>query len=280
MTDSAIQANLVRELREMTGAGFMDCKQALAEAKGDLGAAKDLLRKKGLAAADKHASREAKDGLIFVQADAKQASMVEVNCETDFVARTDEFQKLGGEILSQVAQKGDGAINLEAILSRVREVSGKLGEKISVRRAVRWSITSGLIASYLHHNKKIGIFIELSFSDGKLTQDPQVDRLGKDLAMQIAALRTPFLSVDDVTPDFLEREKAIFRDQVKDKPENVQEKILQGKIAKRLEEICLLNQKSVLDPSKSISQIVQALGQKLGCPISVKRFQRFEVGVE
>lgn len=275
-----IQASQVKDLREMTGAGMMDCKQALLETGGDIEKAKDFLRKKGLASADKRASKEAKDGMVFIQNDGKTGAMVEVNSETDFVARTDDFQKLGTATVKQVAERGEAAIESDAVQNQAKEVSGKIGEKISVRRAVRFQTNAGLVVSYRHHNQKIGVMVELAFSNAALSQNTEVEKLGKDIAMQSAALRAPFLNKEQVSSEFLEREKAIFREQVKDKPANVQDKIIDGKLQKRFEEVCLLEQKSVVDPTKSIAQLVDVLGKKLGSPITVKRFQRFEIGAE
>ncbi len=273
-----VHSSQVKELRDITGAGMMDCKQALLETGGDIEKAKDYLRKKGVASADKRASKEAKDGMIFIQNDGKTGAMAEVNSETDFVARTDDFQKLGAAAVKAVAEKGEAAIESDAIQTQAKEVSGKIGEKISVRRAVRFQTNAGLVVSYRHHNQKIGVMVELAFSNAALAQNAEVEKLGKDIAMQSAALRAPFLSKDQVSAEFLEREKSIFRDQVKDKPANVQDKIIDGKLQKRFEEVCLLEQKSVIDPAKSIAQLVDALGKKLGSPITVKRFQRFEIG--
>lgn len=273
-------ADKVRELREMTGAGFMDCKQALLETSGDLEQAKDALRKKGLAAAGKRASREAKDGLIFVVSDGRRGALLELNCETDFVAKTDDFQKLGERLLAKVLEKGEAAIQGGDTETQIQEVSGKIGEKIAVRRAVKYEAKSGLVACYRHHNFKIGILIEFEFSKLELAQNPDVLKTAKDLAMQAAALRPQFLAPGEIDSAFLEREKAIFREQIKDKPAQVQEKILAGKLEKRYEEICLLNQKSIVDNTKSVQDIVKALSQKVGETITIKRFSRFEIGFE
>lgn len=277
---SAVSAEQVKELRDITGAGMMDCKQALSEAAGDLEKAKDILRKKGLASAQKRASREAKEGIIFLDSAPSKGVLVELNCETDFVAKTDDFQNLGKYILSQVSQKGESILSATDIQNRIQEASGKIGEKIAARRAVCYETKSGLVASYRHHNNKIGILVELSFSKQDLAKNEEVLKVGRDIAMQAAALRPQFLRPEDIKGDFLEREKAIFRDQVKDKPANVQDKIIEGKLQKRYEEICLLNQKSVIDNSKTVSQIVAELGKKLGDAITVKRFSRFEIGAE
>ena len=273
-------AEQVKELREVTGAGIMDCKQALAETNGDLEQAKDYLRKKGLAAAGKRASREAKEGIVFVECDGKKGALLELNCETDFVARTDDFQKLGQWILSQVSAKGESAVQANDVKARIDEVGGKIGEKIAAHRAVFMTTQTGLIASYRHHNHKIGILIQFEFSKPDLSTNEEILKTAKDVAMQVAALRPQFLKSDEIPNDFLEREKAIFREQVKDKPANVQDKIIQGKLEKRYEEICLLNQKSVVDNTKSISALIDLLGKKLGAPITIKRFSRFEIGVE
>ena len=276
----AVSAEQVKELRDLTGAGMMDCKQALAEASGDLEKAKDILRKKGLATAQKRASRDAKDGIIFVESTPSKGVMVELNCETDFVAKTNDFQSLGKYVLEHVSQKGESAVTSSDIQNRIQEASGKIGEKIAVKRAARVETKSGLVASYRHHNHKIGILVEFAFSKPDLAKNEEVSKIARDVAMQAAALRPQFLKPEEVSTEFINREKEIFRDQVKDKPANVQDKIIEGKLQKRYEEICLLNQKSVIDNSKSASQIVEALGKKLGDSITVKRFCRFEIGVE
>ena len=273
-------AERVKELRELTGAGFMDCKLALTETNGDLEQAKDFLRKKGLAAAGKRASREAKEGIIFVESDGKKGVLVELNCETDFVARTDDFQNLGKFLLSEVSARGESVIQSDPVETRVKEVGGKIGEKVAARRAIRFETKTGLIASYRHHNHKIGILIQFGFLKPELAKNEEVLKTAKDIAMQVAALRPQFLRSEEIPADFLEREKAIFREQVKDKPAAAQDKIIQGKLAKRFEDICLLNQKSVIDNSKSISEILDALGKKAGDSIILERFSRFEIGVE
>ncbi len=273
-------AEQVKELRDMTGAGIMDCKWALSETKGDLEQAKDLLRKKGLAAAGKRANREAKEGIVFLESNGKKGALVELNCETDFVAKTDDFQKLGKQILAHVFEKGESAAQSQETQVQVQEVSGKIGEKVALRRAVRLETNSGFIASYRHHNHKIGILIQFEFSKNELSQNEELLKTVKDIAMQVAALRPQFLKSEEIPSDFLEREKAIFKEQVKDKPANAQDKIIEGKLRKRFEEICLLNQKSVIDNTTSISQILEALGKKLGDPITIKHFNRFEIGVE
>ncbi|MBI4388195.1 MAG: translation elongation factor Ts [Candidatus Omnitrophica bacterium] len=277
---TVISSEQVKQLREVTGAGFMDCKQALAETNGDFEQAKDLLRKKGLAAALKRATRDAKEGVVFLKAVGKQGALVELNCETDFVARTEDFQKLGEWLLSEVLSKGESVVEADASKARVQEISGKIGEKLAVRRALRIEAKSGFVGSYRHHNHKIGILLEFETSKPDFVQNEEVLKTAKDISMQVAALRPQFLKPDEINSEFLERERAIYREQVKDKPANVQDKIIQGKFEKRYEEICLLNQKSVIDNSKTISAILELLGKKLGGTISIKRFARFEIGLE
>lgn len=279
MTNVA-SAEQVRELREITGAGIMDCKWALAEAKGDLEQAKDLLRKKGLAAAGKRANRDAKEGVVFIESTGKKAALLELNCETDFVAKTDDFQKLGSLVLSEVFQKGESAVQSSDLQTKVQEASGKTGEKIAIRRAALLEVKSGYISSYRHHNFKIGILIQFEFSKEETSKNEEFVKTAKDIAMQVAALRPQFLNPTEVPAEFIEREKAIFREQVKDKPAQAQDKIIQGKLEKRYEDICLTNQKSVIDATKSIAQILETLGKKLGDSITIRRFKRFEIGVE
>jgi len=273
-------ASQVKELRDLTGAGFMDCKHALSETKGDIEAAKDYLRKKGLASAAKRANREVKDGLIFIESSGNQGAMVEINCETDFVAKTDDFQKLGQELLKKVSTEGEKTIASNAVKLLAQELSGKLGENIAIHRAAVIETKQGVVVAYRHHNHKIGILVELAFSKPETGKHEEVLKTGRDIAMQAAALRPQFLSPEQVSSEFVEREKAIFRDQVKDKPVAAQEKIIEGKLRKRYEEICLLNQKSVIDNSKTVAAIVADLGKKVNDAITVKSFRRLEIGVE
>ena len=216
----------VRELRERTGAGIMDCKSALQATNGDMEKAIDFLRKKGMASAAKRAGREAKEGLIGIQVNGSEALVAEVNCETDFVARTEDFKALLALALDETAASGENAVNSEKLAARVAELSGKIGEKILVRRTKKMKASGGALFSYIHSNQKLGVVIELASAKAESQKNAAFQQLGKDLAMQVAASNPLCLERSQVPVAAIEREKAIYREEVKGKPENIVEKIL------------------------------------------------------
>lgn len=294
---SQITAQMVKDLREKTGAGMMDCKKALAET-GDFEAAVTYLREKGLSAAAKKAGRVASEGTVSICIKDNVAAMVELNCETDFVARNPEFQKLADGIAAQaiqsmraVAQPGSVEVNLEALGNEKLADSGKtvsdavtekiatIGEKITIRRAVL--LHSGNVhGSYVHAGGSIGAVVELQVKDAaKITSDA-VKGLGKDLAMHIAAANPLFLDRSKVDQATIENEKHIFRQQMAEmnKPENVMQRIVEGKLEKFYEENCLLEQKFVKDPDQSITKVVSDAAKAAGTDVSVLRYVRFKVG--
>ena len=262
-------AGTVKELRERTGAGIMDCKTALQETGGDMEKAIDYLRKKGVASAAKRAGREAKEGLVGTEIKGTTAVIVEANCETDFVARTEDFRALLNLAMAEVSLSGEGAIASGKVADRVAELSGKIGEKILVRRAKKIQASGGAIFSYVHANQKLGVLIELSGKDAS-----KLAFLGKDLAMQVAASNPLCVTRDQVPAAALEREKAIYREEIKGKPENIVEKILAGKLEKFYQTNCLLEQAFIKDDKRS----VKALMQESGSDIKIKQFVRFQLG--
>ncbi len=269
-----ITASMVKELREATGLGMMECKKALTESNGDFKAAEELLRIKSGAKASKAASRVAAEGLvsIFVSADGKTGAMVEVNCETDFMARNDGFISFAKDVAQAVEKNGPADV---AALSNVALASGgsvedvrktlvmKLGENISVRRFVRYS-TAGKLAAYLH-GSKIGVL--LAYTGGN-------DTLGKDLAMHIAASKPICVSKDQVSKELLDQERKIYSAQAAEsgKPANIVEKMVDGRIAKYLAEVTLLGQPFVKDPDTLVEKLLAAQGA------TVQAFQMFIVG--
>jgi len=263
----------VRELRERTGAGIMDCKAALQASNGDMEKAVDFLRKKGVASAAKRAGREAKEGIISASVQGGTAVLVEANCETDFVARTEDFKALVNLAIAEVSAQGEGAIEGPRISERVAELSGKIGEKILVRRAKRLQ-SSGTFFSYIHANQKLGVVIELVSTK----KGPALDAIGKDLAMQVAASNPICVTREQVPAATLEREKGVYREEVKGKPDNIVEKIITGKLEKFYQTMCLLEQAFIKDDKKSVNALVEDAGKQLGDKVQVKQFVRFQLG--
>ena len=283
-----ITAQQVKDLREKTGAPMMDCKNALVEAQGDMAGAEVVLRKRGIATAQKKAGRTAQEGLIeaVVRPDASLGAMVEINCESDFVARTDAFQEFL-KTITELVTKEDPA-HVDALLEAnypgaahsVREALGaavgKLGENIVVRRFVRYARTDqGWIGSYLHHGK-IGVMVEAS-SEGPAT-DALKDAL-KDIAMHIAASDPRCIRREEVDPKLLatEREIQSARARAEGKPEKIIEKMVEGRLGKFFEEICLLEQPFIRETNMSVAQWLASKSVEIG-KVTIKRFARFKVG--
>ena len=266
-----ITADAVKKLREQTGAGMMECKKALTESSGDFEKAVDLLRQKGLAAAAKKAGRIAAEGVIALHADGKIGVLVEVNSETDFVAKNEAFQKFAGDLAKLVSTHNPA--DLQALLNltlenttveaKRQELIQKIGENLSVRRFVRFD-TDGKIASYLH-GSRIGVVVDYEGGD---------EQLGKDIAMQIAASNPLYLSRETIPAEDLNRERAIFEAQVKEsgKPANVAGKIVDGKLEKFFGDVCLIDQLFIKDPDgkKKVKDILKGA--------VIRRFARFQVG--
>ncbi len=284
-----ITAALVKELREKTGAGMMDCKKALMEIGGDVEEAVDWLRKNGLAAAAKKAGRVASEGLVGVVAEGNHGAVVEVNSETDFVARNEVFQEFvsrvaalsldaGGDLeaLGAAAYPGGGTVS-EALT----EMIAKIGENMSLRRAGALHVSQGVVAAYVHNQAapglgKIGVLVALeSAGDAdKLTA------FGRQLAMHVAAVAPQAVSVEDLDATALERERNVLAEQARasGKPEELVEKMVQGRLRKFYEEVCLLDQTFVIDNEFKVRQAVEAAGEDAGAPIVVTGFQRFKLG--
>ncbi len=263
-----IDSTLIKELREKTGAGILSCKQALQKAEGDLSRAIDTLRAEGLVKAARREEKEAREGLIRLRVGegGKKAALLELNCETDFVARTAEFEELADSLLKEVFQGGGDRIREEDLVQRVREVAGRIGEKLEARRALVWE-KDGFIGSYLHHNRKLAVLVELSLPD---------EEAGREIAMQVAAANPEYLDDGSISPEVQAKEKAIFLQQVQDKPENIREKIVEGKWRKRLTELCLLDQPFLKEPSLSVRKYLRQRGEGL----TVKNYLRWRLGEE
>jgi elongation factor Ts len=284
-----ITASLVKDLRETTGAGMMDCKKALVEAGGDLEAAIDWLRKKGLSAAAKKAGRVAAEGLVAVASQGTKAVVIELNAETDFVARNNAFQAMAGSI-AQIAMKAGS--DVEAIKAAVHPNGGSvqdalttlvatIGENMNLRRAAELSVTSGIVASYVHNALapnlgKIGVLVALeSTADtGKLME------LGKQIAMHVAAARPEALNIASVDSKNLDRERDVLTEQARasGKPEAIIAKMVEGRIRKYYEEVVLLEQIYVVDGENRISQVIEKAAKDLGAPVTLTGFVRYQLG--
>jgi elongation factor Ts len=283
----AISAADVKKLRDQTGAGMMDCKTALDEAKGNFEEATTILRKKGLASAAKKAGRAASEGLIghAVSEDHSRGTLVEVTCESDFVARTDEFQQLIADILSSIDAAGTAANEAwladanGPVQTRVASAIAKLGENIVVPRFVRYA-DGGYVGQYIHLGGKIGVQLELSGVTAAVAGRDELAGLVKELAMQIAAASPAYVSREGVPPEALEKERAIYRAQMEHagKPANVIDKIVEGKLGSYYSQVVLTDQPSIRDPKMSVKDVIAAANTALGAALAVTRFVRLKVG--
>lgn len=281
-----ITAKSVKELRDKTGAGMMDCKKALTETNGDVEKAIEVLREKGLAAAAKKAGRIAAEGIVktFVSEDNKKASIVEVNCETDFVAANEEFVAFAENIAKLVANTSvetvEELLNEKLGDSTVQEtltaLVAKLGENMTVRRFERLSLDNGAIESYIHGGGRIGVLVEVS-TEGDVNVAKDV---AKEICMQVAAANPLFLNRDSVDQEALEKEKEIYRVQAlnEGKPEKIVEKMVMGRIQKYFKEVCLVDQVWVKDGDKTITKLLEEKSKEAGAPMTITKFVRFERG--
>lgn len=269
---------LVGKLREMTNAGLMDCKNALVEAKGDLSGAVDILRKKGQASAAKKAGREAKEGLIAqaVVNGGKSGALVEVNCETDFVARNDSFKAF----CSELATKAAGSVSPDLEADRVAAVA-RIGENIQIRRHQRLEVAgNGLLAAYIHLGGKIGVLVEVGAGKPETVNAEDFKQFVRDITMQITAANPSYVSRDQVPADVIQKEDDIARnsDALKGKPAAAMENILKGKREKFYQGVCLLEQGFVKNPDLTVKAHLASVAKSLGDTVDVRRFLRFQVG--
>ena len=272
-----IPASLVVKLRAMTNAGMMNCKQALVETNGNLEAAVDLLRKKGLAMANKKALCEAKEGVIaqYIAPDSRLGVLVEVNCQTDFVAKNDTFRAFSEEVARTLA--ANPKTDLEAI--RTTQVA-KLGENIRIPRFQRWEVQgNGLLAAYIHTGAKVGVLAEVGAGLPATVTHDDFKQLVRDITLQIAAASPIAVSRDQVDPALIAKEKEIAAEQVKNKPPQAIAKIIEGKLEKYFQTMCLIDQGYVKKNGEiSVKEYVQTIAKPLGDEIAIRRFVRFQVG--
>lgn len=285
-----VTANDVKVLRERTGAGMMDCKKALVACDGDIESAVDWLRKKGLAAASKKASRVTSEGVVAVCSCGKNATLLELNAETDFVARNEMFQVYARNIAKLACEK---QCDLEALKSLPypesdRSVQDELvnliaviGENLTIRRVEHLSVNNGVVATYIHNKLadnlgKIGVLVALEAENACSS----VETVGKQIAMHIAAANPQVLAVEDLSKESLERERAVVTEQARatGKPENVIEKMVIGRLNKYYEEVVLLEQAFVMDPDLKVKAVVEKLAKECGCNVALRAFKKFVLG--
>lgn len=271
----AITASMVKDLRTKTGAGMMDCKKALVEAEGDMEKAVDILREKGLSQAAKKASRVAAEGAVVsaISADGKVGTIVEVNCETDFVGSNDDFRALAARIAQQIIAVNPADVEAllgsemdgKAVKDQVTEAVAKIGENISVRRFVRYESAEGAVYSYIHGGGKIGVLVEMKGADAEL---------GKDVAMQVAAANPSYLDRTQVPQTEIEHEKEVLAVEARNegKPEKIIEKMVLGRINKYYKEVCLVDQEFIKDGDLTIAKLLKSKNAE------VVRFARFQLG--
>jgi len=277
----------VKDLREKTGCGMMDCKKALTESNGDMNAAIDFLREKGLAAATKKSSRVAAEGLsmAYTNQDNSLGVAIEVNSETDFVAKNSEFQEFVKLCADTVMTHNPATVedllkitvDNQTIESALQEKILTIGENIRIRRFERYE---GTVSSYVHAGGKIGVLVNFSLSDRSVVSSDKFKEYSKDVAMQIAAVNPFFLGIQDVPPEVVEHERKILKEQIINdgKPSEIADKIVNGRINKYYKDVCLLEQAFVKDNNINISEYTQKISKELGTDIKITKFVRFERG--
>lgn len=284
-----VTAAMVKELREKSGAGMLDCKKALAENNGDIDAAMDFLRKKGLASAAKKSSRAAAEGLVSVAASGNTGVIIELNAETDFVARNDQFQTFLAQLtdVALASKLGDvdalkaAKVGAKTAEEGLTELIASIGENMTLRRAQLLSVSNGIVATYVHNalqpnRGKIGVLVALE-STGDADK---LGALGRQLAMHIAAARPEALDVEGLNPDLVARERAVHADKAKQsgKPAEIVEKMVEGSMRKYYEQVVLMNQTYIIDGESKISAVIEKAAKDLGAPVKLTQYVRFELG--
>ncbi len=305
-----ISAQLVKQLRDRTGAGMMECKKALVEANGDIAEAEVILRKRGIAAATKKESRSTKQGVIAsnIGNSGKVGVLVEVNCESDFVARTEDFLSLTADVAAHIAQTKPKHVRVEDVTEQeranfkahealyeqkfvhdqnttiaelVKTKIAKLGENIAVSRFTVYEVNgTGVVGSYIHTGAQIGVLLEVKLNHDATAEKEEFKILLRDLAMQVAAANPQYVNKDAVPADVLAKERDIQRDRAlnEGKPEKMVDKIAEGRMSKFYEEICLLEQPFIRENTISVADLIRTIGSKAGDTITVSRFVRYKVG--
>ena len=288
-----ITSQMVKELREMTQAGMMDCKKALMEADGDMDKAVEWLREKGLAAAAKKAGRIAAEGVVasYVSDDTKVGVVVEVNCETDFVAKTDNFINFSKNVAKHIALANPADVDelmnqkfvddeSKTITDLVSDATVSIGEKISIRRFARYEAQDGAVETYIHMGGKIGVLLQVANDNAASLTADEFKTFYHDVALQIAAARPTYVRPEEVPAETLENERKILRAQAMEegKPEDIANRMVEGRIKKYYKEVCLLEQPFVKDGDKSIKQVMAETAKAIGANLDLVKFERFERG--
>ena len=285
-----ILASMVMKLRKISGQGMMDCKRALQEANGDIDEAMKVLRKKGLATLAKRAERETSEGVVVCKTkeDGKVAAMATLCCETDFVAKSDDFvaaaEALADYALVCSAEEGtkkilDTSVDGKKFSDLLTEVVSKIGEKIQVGDFAKYQVDGpGLISTYIHFNGKVGTMVQIETSDDNVATADGLKQTAADIAMHITATKPLALDKEGISSEVIEQEKVIAAEQVKNKPANIIDKIVEGKMKKFFIENCLVEQRFVKDDSKSVGQVLAEAAKEAGGEAKIKRFARFEAG--
>jgi elongation factor Ts len=290
-----ITAKMVQELRRQTGAGMMDCKKALGETEGDLTKASEWLRQKGMVAAGKKSDRVTAEGLVdnYIQADGKTGVLIEVNCQTDFVARNDAFK----DLVQSLAHQAITADSVDALLAQpyaadnsikvseaIVQSIAKIGENLNVRRLANYQVaagTAGAVDCYIHTGGRVGVLLELGCASAKVADSDDFKALARNLAMQVAACpNVEYIEVSEIPEAIASKEKEIEmgRDDISNKPDNIKEKIVQGRIDKRLKEMTLVDQPYIKDQNISVTELIGQTTKQLGEAVTVRRFTRFILG--
>lgn len=281
-----VTAQQVNELRQKTGSGMMDCKKALIEADGDMQKAIEILRKKGQAVASKRAEKTAGEGLILtrISGDKKSGIIVEVNCETDFVANSEDFVNFANLVAEKAAESAPSSVeelvekNPE-IKNNLNDIMGKVGEKIEISRLATEKTGNGIVIDYIHPGSKLGVMVVFNNASGK---DSEISGIGKDIAMQVAAMRPICVNREEVPKDLIEKELEIYKEVARKegKPEQILDKIAQGKMNKFYQENCLIEQAYIKDNSKSVGDLLKEFNTKYNSDVKIDHFRRFHLGDE
>lgn len=296
----AITVEMIKELRAQTGAGMMDCKKALTETEGDVKKAVEILRKKGLAGLAKRAGRSMKEGIV-ASAAGKGISLIEFNCETDFVARNPDVVNFIKQLATEMAEgklQGNPAES-EEVKARLQEIAMKIGENMTIRRGVTFPLSDKtVIGSYIHFDNKKGALVEMEYEGDMAAAKAEIEAAAHEIALQAVAMSPKYLEPSEVPAEVIVKEKEIYKEKMlkdeeeqkakmeakgktyRPKPADAVEKMLEGKVKKYYSEVCLLEQATLLDPKVSVRQSVEDLSKKLGAKLTVKRFVSFLVGVE
>lgn len=275
-----ITASMVKDLRESTNVGMMECKKALEECNGDKDEAIKMLRERGIAIAGKKASREASQGIIdaAILDDGKKGVMIKVNCETDFVVRNENFQNFVKDLLeaSKTLQDGElSEVKKDELTAKIAEI----GENIVIAGNVTYEVEGeGLIASYIHMGGKVGVLLELSFDKPETANSEKLQVLAKDLTLQVAASAPEYLNREAVPGHVIDSERDIFAKQMEDKPHEILDKIIDGKMNKFYSEVCLMEQAFVKEPDQSITELIHSVAKDVGDTLQVRRYTRYQIG--